>query len=192
MQVEADYKNIVRCRQFDRKAISFFSKLPGRDPAKAGRTLRGRRDGRRTGDNLDSTRWRGDTGNMATVELTAEAAAKLKGNGVAAKRVVVKGKRMVMIVEFEFERLLRKADEFEPMLPAPLPNGNYPAGEYLRVSLALKIIRHRRRLGITQAELARRAGIRPASLNRIEQGQVDPSIRTVDKIERALTEAEVG
>ena len=92
-------------------------------------------------------------------------------NGVVAKRVVVKGNRMVMLEETEFDRLLRKADEFEPLLPAPLPNGNYPAGEYLRVSLAIKIIRHRRRLGLTQVELARRSGIRAESLNRIEQGQ---------------------
>ena len=113
-------------------------------------------------------------------------------NGVAAKRVVVKGKRMVMMEEIEFDRLMRKADEFEPLLPDPLPNGNYPAGEYLRASLAIKIIRHRRRLGLTQAELARRAGIRPESLNRIEQNHVEPSIRTVDKIDRALREAEEG
>ena len=109
-------------------------------------------------------------------------------NGVVAKRVVVKGKRMVMLEEAEFDRLLLKADEFEPVLPDPLPNGNYPAVEYLRVSLAIDIIR--RRLGLTQVELARRAGIRAESLNRIEQGHVEPSIRTVDKIDRALREAE--
>jgi DNA-binding XRE family transcriptional regulator len=111
-------------------------------------------------------------------------------NGVAARRVTVKGKRMVVLEEADFDRLMRKADEFEPLLPDPLPNGNYPAGEYLRVSLAIKIIRHRRRLGLSQAELARRAGIRPESLNRIEQGHVTPSIRTVERIDKALRKAE--
>ena len=111
-------------------------------------------------------------------------------NGVVPKRVTVKGKRMVMLDEAEFDRLLRKADEFEPLLPDPLPNGNYPAVAYLRASLAIDIIRHRRRLGLSQAELARRAGIRPESLNRIEHNRVEPSIRTVDKIDRALREAE--
>ncbi len=109
---------------------------------------------------------------------------------VMAKRVIVKGKRMVMLEEEEFDRLLLKADEFEPLLPDKLPNGNYPAVEYLRASLAIDIIRHRRRLGLSQAELARRAGIRPESLNRIEHNRVEPSIRTVDKIDRALREAE--
>jgi DNA-binding XRE family transcriptional regulator len=113
-----------------------------------------------------------------------------RSDGVAARRVTVKGKRMVMLAEADFDRLMRKADEFEPLLPDPLPNGNYPAVQYLRVSLAIKIIRHRRRLGLTQADLARRAGIRPESLNRIEQGGVSPSVRTVKKIDGALREAE--
>jgi DNA-binding XRE family transcriptional regulator len=111
-------------------------------------------------------------------------------NGVIAKRVTVKGKRMVMLDESEFDRLLTKADEFEPLLPEPDADGNYPAYEYLRASLALKIVRDRRRLGLTQVELARRAGIRPESLNRIEQNRVEPSSRTVEKIDRALRRAE--
>lgn len=115
---------------------------------------------------------------------------KHHSNGVLAKRVVVKGKRMVMLEETEFDRLLLKADEWEPLMPDLLPDGNYPAFEALSVSLAIKIIRHRRRLGLTQADLARRAGIRPESLNRIEHVRVTPSIRTVDKIDKALREAE--
>ena len=96
-------------------------------------------------------------------------------NGVAAKRVTVKGKHMVMLDEADFKRLLHKADAWEPLRPEPDGDGNYPALEYSRVSLACKIVRDRRRLGLTQADLARRAGIRPESLNRIEQGRVSPS-----------------
>src|SRR5712691_1277602 len=107
---------------------------------------------------------------------------KTDRNGVAAKRVTVKGRRMVMLEEAEFERLLHKADEWEPLLPEPDADGNYPAVEYSRASLARKIIRDRRRLGLTQADLARRAGIRPESLNRIEQGRVSPTVRTIEKI----------
>ncbi len=113
-------------------------------------------------------------------------------NGVAAARRVVNGKRMVLLEEAEFARLLLKADEWEPLMPEPDADGNYPALEALRVSLARKIIRDRRRLGLTQAELARRAGIRPESLNRIEQGRVAPTVRTIEKIDRALREAEEG
>jgi transcriptional regulator with XRE-family HTH domain len=56
--------------------------------------------------------------------------------------------------------------------------------------LARKIIRHRRRAGLNQAELARRAGIRPETLNRIEQGKHSPTPRTVARIDKALREAE--
>jgi DNA-binding XRE family transcriptional regulator len=116
--------------------------------------------------------------------------AKTGANGSIARRAVVKGERVVILPEPEYERLLAKADEWEPLLPEPDPDGNYPALEYCRVSLARKIIRDRRRLGLSQAELARRAGIRPESLNRIETGRVSPSLRSVEKIDRVLKKAE--
>jgi len=79
-----------------------------------------------------------------------------------------------------------------PALPDPLPNGNYPAAEYMRVSIARDIIADRVKLGWSQAELARRAGIRAETLCRIESGKVSPNIATVDKIDRALREAEAA
>ena len=100
------------------------------------------------------------------------------------------GRRLVVLEEKEYERLRMKADEWEPLLPEPLPNGNYPALEYMLASIARDIIRHRRRLGLSQVELARRAGIRPETLNRIEQGKHSPSVPTVAKIEKALLAAE--
>ena len=74
--------------------------------------------------------------------------------------------------------------------PAQIQDGNYPAAEALAVIQARNILRARRKLGLTQAELARRAGIRPETLNRIEQGRNKPSVPTIAKIERALQEAE--
>jgi DNA-binding XRE family transcriptional regulator len=97
---------------------------------------------------------------------------------------------MVLLEEAEYNRLRTKADEWEPLMPPLSPDGTYPALEALRVSLARKIIRHRRRLGLTQVELARRAGIRPETLNRIERGERSPSVATIDKIDRALKRAE--
>jgi DNA-binding XRE family transcriptional regulator len=68
--------------------------------------------------------------------------------------------------------------------------GNYPAVEYARTSLARKIIKMRRMAGLSQAELARRAGIRPETLNRIEKGKTTPDVATIAKIERVLETAE--
>lgn len=64
--------------------------------------------------------------------------------------------------------------------------GNIPAVPYARASLARKIIKARRQAGLTQAELARRAAIRPETLNRIEKGKTTPDTATIVKIERAL------
>jgi DNA-binding XRE family transcriptional regulator len=121
-------------------------------------------------------------------------AAARRSHKTAARRVpayrTINGKRMVLLEESEYMRLRQKADEGEPLLPEPDADGNYPAVEALRVSLARDIIRHRRRAGLTQAELARRAGIRPETLNRIEQGKHSPTVATVEKIDRALRKAE--
>ena len=54
----------------------------------------------------------------------------------------------------------------------------------LVVNLARNILRARRKLGLTQAELARRAGIRVQTLNRIEEAKNPPAVATVDKIDR--------
>jgi DNA-binding XRE family transcriptional regulator len=123
-------------------------------------------------------------------EANPRSEAKRRDARAPARRINVKGQRMVMLPEGEYDRLLQKADEWEPLLPTPNGRGNYPALETLDVLLARDILRHRRRLGLSQAELARCAGIRPETLNRIEQGKRSPSVRTVDKIDRALRAAE--
>jgi DNA-binding XRE family transcriptional regulator len=116
-------------------------------------------------------------------------------NGVVAKRVIVKGKRMVMLGETEFDLLLQRADLWEPVMPEPDADGLYPAIETGFISLAIDIIRDRRRLGLTQADLARLTGIRLATLQRVESGERRPtSVRTIEKIDKALqaAEAELG
>jgi predicted transcriptional regulator len=73
-----------------------------------------------------------------------------------------------------------------PPLPKPKTGGNFPAREFMRASIARDIIKGRRKAGLSQAELARRAGIQPAVLNRIERAKVDAETVTVDKIVAAL------
>lgn len=110
-------------------------------------------------------------------------------NVLTARRVTVKGKHVVMLDEATYEALLRKADLWEPDLPRPDADGNYPALEAVAVLQARDILRARRKLGLSQVELARRAGIRPETLNRIEQGKNKPSIPTIAKIDLALRTA---
>ena len=71
----------------------------------------------------------------------------------------------------------------------PHEDGNYPALEALAVLQAPDILRARRKLGLSQVELARRAGICPETLHRIEQGRNKPSVPTIARIDGALRAA---
>jgi len=111
---------------------------------------------------------------------------------MAVKILELGGKRWAILPEKEYKRLAAHAgaEGDGPALPKPDADGNYPAVEYARASLARKIIKARRQVGLTQAELARRAGIRPETLNRIERGKTTPDTATIAKIERALDAAQ--
>jgi len=109
-------------------------------------------------------------------------------NGVV-RRTTMNGKRVVVLEEQEFERLLQRADEWEPPMPAADAQLLYPARETMAVIQARDIIRARRQLGISQAQLARLAGIRIETLNRIENAKNKPNVATIEKIDRALHRA---
>ncbi|HQU43240.1 MAG: hypothetical protein B7Z73_07770 [Planctomycetia bacterium 21-64-5] len=102
--------------------------------------------------------------------------------------VVLGGERFVILPEAEFARL--QGEPMEPELPAALPDGNYPAVETARLLLARDLIRSRRALGWSQAELARRAGVRVETLDRLERGTHSPNVAIVDKLDRALKASE--
>jgi DNA-binding XRE family transcriptional regulator len=102
------------------------------------------------------------------------------------------GKRWAILPEREYKRLAVQSglQGSLPALPKADARGNYPAVEYARVLLARKIIKARRAAGLSQVELARRAAIRPETLNRIEKGKTTPDTATIAKIERALETAQ--
>jgi len=56
--------------------------------------------------------------------------------------------------------------------------------------LARRLVQRRKRTGLTQAALARRAGIRVETLNRVERGKTTPDFSTVRKLVNAMNEAE--
>jgi DNA-binding XRE family transcriptional regulator len=113
-----------------------------------------------------------------------------KGDPMTVKILELSGKRYAILPERDFKRLAAQAgDGGWPELPKADAQGNYPAVEYARASLARKIIKARRTAGLSQVELARRAGIRPETLNRIEKGKTTPDVATIAKIDRALETA---
>jgi DNA-binding XRE family transcriptional regulator len=113
----------------------------------------------------------------------------MKTKGPLVQFLNIAGERLVVLKEADYHRLADRAG-MEPPFPAADHDGNYPADETLAVIVARKIMRRRRAAGFTQVELAKRAGIRPETLNRIEQGKHSPSVATVEKIDRALKAAE--
>jgi len=77
------------------------------------------------------------------------------------------------------------------LLPKPDANGNVPALEYARASLARKLIVERRTRGWSQAELARRAGVRLETINRLEEAKHTADPATAKKIQKALDASRV-
>jgi len=106
---------------------------------------------------------------------------------MTAQTIQIDGKSYVVLPRADYDRLtiLAKAAELPP-LPASDAQGNYPAVEYARASLARKIIRDRVAAGLSQRDLALRAKIRVETLCRIETGKHIPSVATIDKLDRAL------
>jgi ribosome-binding protein aMBF1 (putative translation factor) len=109
---------------------------------------------------------------------------------MATQTILFDGKPYVILPRDEFDRLttLAKAADLPP-LPEPNAEGNYPAVDYARASLARKIIRDRVAVGLNQRQLALRAGVRVETLCRIETGKHTPSVPTIDKLDRVLKAA---
>lgn len=101
--------------------------------------------------------------------------------------LTISGKRFALVPLRDFERLQKRAAvQNLPKLPDPLPNGNYPAAETVRVIYARKLIQEREAAGLSQSELARRAGLRPETINRLEKGKHSPDTATLAKIAKVL------
>jgi len=113
---------------------------------------------------------------------------------MALGTLTIGGKRFVVLPEKEYERIVGIAvgEAGLPPLPEPDADGNVPAIAYARISLARKLIAARRRAGWSQAELARRGGVRTETVNRIELGKNTPDEKTFAKLGKALKDAGVS
>jgi DNA-binding XRE family transcriptional regulator len=112
---------------------------------------------------------------------------------MATQTIDLDGKTYVVIEQEEYNRLRRlsKAAELPP-LPEADGAGNVPAVAFARATLARGIIQDRAEAGLSQAELAKLAGIRKETLCRIERGRHTPSVATIQRIDRALKKTLTG
>ena len=97
--------------------------------------------------------------------------------------ITLNNQTFVLVPEDEYERLIEGTP---PSLPPANERGNFPAIAATDALIARGLVRDRKAAGLTQKELARRAGIRVETLNRAERGAVVPDVRTLRKIDRAL------
>jgi ribosome-binding protein aMBF1 (putative translation factor) len=105
------------------------------------------------------------------------------------KTVELDGVRYVILREALFQHLCQDAGvPYE--LASDADGSAEPGFDLDRDTLAQRIVRRRRASGLSQAELARRAGIRPETLNRIERGKSTPDFKTVRKLVVAINAAE--
>jgi DNA-binding XRE family transcriptional regulator len=100
----------------------------------------------------------------------------------AVKRTTIEimGERFVLIPEAELAAIEGTN------VPPIAEDGTCEALPFVRASIARDIIRERTALGLTQAQLAKLAGIRQETLSRLESGKHKPNVRTIERIEAAL------
>lgn len=104
------------------------------------------------------------------------------------KTMELEGTTYVLVPQEAWDKLSRGEVEM-PQLPPADPNGNRDAIGYARAAIARGIIRDRVAAGLSQAELARLAGMDRATLNRIEKAKVTPDVKTVGRIDKAIRKA---
>ena len=113
--------------------------------------------------------------------------ANQKRRVIEGKTVELDGIRYVILRESNFDWLCRKAGVERRGGPT---RDDALSPDMDRATLAEKLVRRRQASGLSQAELARRAGIRPETLNRIERGRTTPDFATVRKLVVAMNAAE--
>src|SRR5438105_5009938 len=107
---------------------------------------------------------------------------------MGAQTIQIGGKRLVVLEESDYLRLCSRGGtrtSNRELLPLPPRNrsGRRPAAAYILASIAREVAADRRAAGLTQQELAERAGVRQETLSRIESGKHTPTLSTLRKIE---------
>jgi DNA-binding XRE family transcriptional regulator len=122
-------------------------------------------------------------------QFTIDGSLAEQGIPMAHATLNMNGKTFVLVPDAEY-RDLTAARAVRPEFPGADKDGNFPALQTGRVSIAREIIRRRQAVGLSQKALAESAGIRVETLNRIEKAKVTADTATIAKIDRALRRAE--
>jgi DNA-binding XRE family transcriptional regulator len=99
--------------------------------------------------------------------------------------VKIDGKELVIMSRSDFDSLMEKTGVM-PRLPKPAKDGSVPALPFAAADIAREVIRRRIAAGLTQQELAKRVGVRPETISRLESAKHLPRIETMERIDRVL------
>ncbi|MBN2581042.1 MAG: helix-turn-helix transcriptional regulator [Pirellulales bacterium] len=105
---------------------------------------------------------------------------------IECRRVELDGLRYVIVRESVFENVCRRAG----ISRRAFADGEEQGLDLDGAALAERLVLRRRAAGLSQTALARRAGIRPETLNRIERGRTTPDFATIRKLVLAINAAE--
>lgn len=106
-----------------------------------------------------------------------------RSTDIAIARLTLGAVDYVVLREDAYQRLRRPGSEEEGDIADLIP----PAAD--EASIGRRIRERRLQAGLTQAELARRAGVRAETLNRIERARTTPDFATLRKLSAALRAA---
>lgn len=107
---------------------------------------------------------------------------------MAIRKVTMSGRAYVMVPLKQWEALVGGAsvrDAAASRRILPLRDESYTIQD-VRVSLANKMAARRKAAGMTQQQLAKRAGVRVETISRLESALHMPGARTFEKLERAF------
>lgn len=106
--------------------------------------------------------------------------------------IEIGGQRAAILPEEELLRMARRAKiACRPAPPLPRRDDPRPkVEEWDGRQLARRLADRRRRAGLTQGDLARRAGVRTETVNRIERLKCTPDFKTIRRLMTALHEVE--
>ena len=104
---------------------------------------------------------------------------------MTARILNIEGKELVVLSRADFDTLMEKAGVMPP-LPKAARDGSVPAVEFARADIAREVVRRRIAAGMSQQELAKRVGVRPETISRLEGGKHLPRTETIERIDRVL------
>ena len=104
---------------------------------------------------------------------------------MTAQMVKIEGKELVILSRSDFDALMERAGVM-PRLPKAAKDGSVPAVEFATVDIAREVVRRRIAAGMTQQALAKRVGVRPETISRLEAGKHIPQLETMERIDRVL------